>query len=61
MITDETTLNWNESFKQAGGIFEQVRMESEKLLDPSEPASDMDNHIIECYQLQDRFHHHETS
>ena len=30
-------------------------MESEKLLDPSEPATDMDNHIIECYQLQDRF------
>ena len=30
-------------------------MESEKLLDPSERATDMDNHIIECYQLQDRF------
>ena len=51
--------NWKKSFKQAGGIFEQVRMESEKLLDPSEPASDMDNHIIECYQLQESFHRRE--
>jgi len=53
-ITEADAKIVHKSFKQAGGIFEQVRMESEKLLDPSEPASDMDNHIIECYQLQCR-------
>ena len=44
----------HKSFKQAGGIFERVRMEAEKLLDPANPGSDMDTHIIECYQLQCR-------
>jgi hypothetical protein len=50
--TDAKTVH--KSFKQAGGIFERVRMEAEKLLDPASPGSDMDSHIIECYQLQCR-------
>ena len=42
--TDAKTVH--KSFKQAGGIFERVRMEAEKLLDPASPGSDMDSHII---------------
>lgn len=42
------------SFKQAAGVFEVVKTESAKLLDKAELGSDMDTHVIECYQLQCR-------
>jgi len=53
-ITEADAKIVHKSFKQAAGVFEQVRQESAKLLDPAEPGSDMDPHIIECYQLQCR-------
>ena len=42
------------SFKQAAGIFELVKNESSKLLDKAVLGSDMDGHVIECYQVQCR-------
>ena len=42
------------SFKQAAGIFELVKNESSKLLDKAVLGSDMDTHVIECYQVQCR-------
>jgi len=53
-ITENDAKIVHKSFKQAAGVFEQVRQESAKLLDTAEAASDMDPHIIECYQLQCR-------
>jgi len=53
-ITEEDAKIVLKSFKQAAGVFELVKTESEKLLDKSVPGGDMDSHIIECYQLQCR-------
>merc|ERR1712062_271959 len=53
-ITEADAKIVHKAFKQAGGVFEQVRQEAAKLLDPAKAASDMDPHVIECYQLQCR-------
>lgn len=42
------------SFKQAAGMFEAVKAQSERLLDKAELGSDLDNHIIETYVIQSK-------
>jgi len=53
-ITEEDAKIVLKSFKQAAGIFELVKNESSKLLDKAVLGSDMDTHVIECYQVQCR-------
>lgn len=53
-ITENDAKVVHKSFKQACGIFELIKTESAKLLDKAELGSDLDAHVIECYQIQCR-------